>query len=78
MTNRTLGILELVLAGAAATGSVLRWVAARSTEVVAPILPGEPSRSTITYDPSTIGVAVFLAMVAGLLLVAGVGRLRQG
>ena len=78
MRNRTLGILELVLAGAAAMGCVLSWVAARSTEVVAPILPGEPARSSITYDPAMIGVAVFLAMGAGLLLVAGVGRLRQG
>ena len=78
MTNRTLGILELVLAGAAAMGCALSWVAARSTEVAPPILPGEPTRSSFVYDPSMIGMAVVLAMVAGLLLVAGVSRLRQG
>jgi hypothetical protein len=73
---RTLAILQLVLAGAAAAGAVLTWLAAGSVELVAPILAGEPSKSTVVYDPGLIALALILATVAGVLAVAGVVRLR--
>jgi hypothetical protein len=75
--NRTLAILELVLAGAAAAGAVSTWLAAGSFELVAPILDGEPSKSTVVYDPGLIAMALILATVAGVLAVAGVVRLRR-
>jgi hypothetical protein len=47
-------------------------------EVVAPILDGEPSKSTVVYYPPWIGLAVFLAGVAGVAAVSGAARLRRG
>ena len=77
MKNRTLAILQLVLAAAAAAGGVLTWLAAGSVEVVAPILVGEPQRSTVVYAPGMIALALILATVAGVLAVAGLVRLRS-
>jgi hypothetical protein len=74
---RTLAILQLVLAGAAAAGAVLTWLAAGSVEVVAPILTGEPSKSTVVYDPGLIALALILATLGGVLAVAGAARLRN-
>jgi hypothetical protein len=75
--NRTLAILQLVLAGVAAVGAVLSWLAASSWEVVAPVLDGEPSKSTVVYDPGLIAMALILATVAGLFAVAGTVRLGR-
>jgi hypothetical protein len=75
--NRTLAILQLVLAGAAAAGAALSWLAAGSLELVAPVLDGEPSKATVVYDPGLIAVALILATAAGVLAVAGVVRLRS-
>jgi hypothetical protein len=75
--TRTLAILQLVLAGAAAAGAVLTWLAAGSVELVAPILAGEPSKSTVVYDPGLIALALILATLGGVLAVAGVARLRS-
>jgi hypothetical protein len=77
VTNRNIAAIQLVLAAAAAVGCVLSWVAARSSEVVAPILPGEPTKSSMVYHPPMIALALFLAAVAGVLVVAGVARLRR-
>lgn len=71
-------IVELVLAAAAVIGSVASWLSARSTEAVAPVIPGEPSKSAVVYDPSMISLALLLATVAGVLIVLGVARLRRG
>jgi hypothetical protein len=71
-----LALVQLVLAGAAATGAVSAWVAAGSLEVVAPVLAGEPSKSSVVYQPGLIALALILATVAGLLAVAGLVRLR--
>ena len=42
-----LALVQLVLAGAAAAGAGLAWVAAGSLEVAAPVLEGEPSKSSM-------------------------------
>jgi hypothetical protein len=78
VTNRKLAVVELAVAAAAAVGCVLSWFASRSLEVVAPILDGEPSKSTVVYYPPWIGLAVFLAGVAGVAAVSGAARLRRG
>jgi hypothetical protein len=77
VTNRAAAVFELVLAAAAAVGCVLTWVSARSVEVVAPILEGEPSKSTFVYDPSNIAWALLFAAAAGLLAIAGAARLQR-
>ncbi|TPG31483.1 hypothetical protein [Mycolicibacterium hodleri] len=74
---RTRATVEIVLAVLAAAGCVLCWLAARSVGVAAPVIPSEPSMATVTYDPSLIVMAVFLATVAGVLAVLGVARLRR-
>jgi hypothetical protein len=68
--------VELVLAVVAAVGCVLSWLAARSTVVVAPVLDGEPSTTSLVYSPPLLVLATFLATVAGVLVVIGVARLR--
>lgn len=78
MTSRTVGAVQLALAALAAVGCVLSWVSARSLEVVAPILDGEPTRASLVYDPSLITLSLFLAAAAGMAAVAGFARLRRG
>jgi hypothetical protein len=75
--HRTLALLQLVLAGAAMVGAVSTWLAAGSAELVAPVLTGEPSKSTVVYAPGLLALALLLASVAGVLAVAGVIRLRR-
>lgn len=75
--NRMIAVVQLAVAVAAALGCVLCWFASRSWEVVAPIIEGEPAKSSLVYDPPWIGLAVFLAAVAGVTAVSGVARLRR-
>ncbi|MGV0721233.1 hypothetical protein ABQF17_08650 [Mycolicibacterium elephantis] len=66
----------LVLAVAAALGCVLSWLAASSTVVVAPVLEGEPSTTSVVYDAPLLGLSLVLATAAGVLAVLGLARLR--
>jgi hypothetical protein len=75
--RRPLAYAQLALAAVALVGTVLAWVAAGSSEVVAPVTAGEPSQTTVVYDPGLIALALLLATVAGVLAVAGVARLRS-
>ena len=68
---------ELVLAVVAAVGSVLSWLAASSTVVAAPVLDGEPQTASVVYSPPLLVLALFLATVAGVLVVLAVARLRH-
>lgn len=70
--------IEILLAVAAALGSVVSWLAASSAEMAAPVAAHEPSMPTTAYDPSMIALAVLLATVAGVFTVLGVARLRRG
>lgn len=74
---KTRAVVQLVLAGIAAVGCVTSWLAARSSEIAAPVIPTEPSMPTAVYDPSLIVLAVALATVAGVLTVLGVAALRR-
>ena len=69
--------VELVLAVIAAAGCVLSWLAASSTVVVAPVLEGEPQTASVVYSPPLLVLALFLATVAGVLVVLAVARLRR-
>jgi hypothetical protein len=77
VNTRTRATIELVLAGVAAIGTVACWLAAASTVVVAPILPTEPAKTSVVYSPTLIALAFLLAILAGVLAVVGVVRLRR-
>lgn len=77
MTTRVRAIVELVLAAAALIGCGLSWLAAKSTADVAPVIAGEPSKTSNVYDPSMITLSLLLVTVAGVLLVVGVARWRR-
>jgi hypothetical protein len=71
-------VIELLVAGGAAAGCVLSWLAAGTTVAVAPILPGEPSTTSIVYSAPLLVLSLLLATVAGVLAVLAVARLRRG
>jgi hypothetical protein len=68
----------LMLALVAAAGCVLSWLAASTTVVVAPVLDGEPMTSSVVYSPPLLVLSLFLATVAGVLVVVGIARSRRG
>jgi hypothetical protein len=74
---RMRAVLELLLAGAAAAGSVLSWLAASSTVEVAPVLEGEPMTTSVVYSAPLLVLSLLLATVAGVCVVLGVARLRR-
>lgn len=78
MNARRRALLEMVLAVAAAVGCVASWVAARRPATAAPITPGEPETVVTVYSAPLLVLALLLAMVAGVLIVVGVARLRRG
>jgi hypothetical protein len=69
--------VELVLAVVAAAGCVLSWLAASSTVVVAPVLEGEPQTASVQYSAPLLVLSLFLATVAGVLVVVAAARLRR-
>jgi len=77
MTNRLRATIELVLAAVALIGSVVSWLAADSTADVAPVIAGEPAKTSTVYDPSLVTLALLLVTIAGVLLVVGMARLRR-
>jgi len=70
-------VVELVLALAAAAGSVVSWLASISTVDVPPIIDGEPVTISTVYSPPLLTLSLLLATVAGVLAVLGVARLRR-
>ncbi|MGW0161959.1 hypothetical protein ACWDUN_21875 [Mycobacterium sp. NPDC003323] len=73
---RRTAVIQLAVAVVALIGSVLSWLAARSTEQLPPVLDGEPSMTTVIYYPPLIVLALALVTVAGVLAVLGIARLR--
>jgi hypothetical protein len=69
--------VELVLAVVAAAGCVLSWLAASSTVVVAPVLEGEPQTASVQYSAPLLVLSLFLATVAGVLVVVAAARMRR-
>ncbi|HYJ54630.1 MAG TPA: hypothetical protein VEX40_03725 [Mycobacterium sp.] len=71
-------VVELIVAGCAAVGSVLSWLAASSQVVVAPVLEGEPSTTSVVYYAPLLTLSLLLVTASGVLGVLGVSRLRRG
>jgi hypothetical protein len=69
-------VVELLLAVVAAVGSVLSWLGASSTVVVAPVLDGEPMTTSMVYSPPMLVLSLVLATIAGGLAVVGIAQLR--
>lgn len=77
MTPRYRAILELALACAALLGAGLSWPASHHTVVVAPIADGQPSTTSLVYDPQLLMLTLVLLTSAGVLAVIGIARLRR-
>ncbi|MFN8102327.1 MAG: hypothetical protein U0Q20_12130 [Mycobacterium sp.] len=77
MTPSARAVVQLILAVAAVAGCVWSWLAAQSPAVVAPVAEGQPSTTSILYDPALVALALVLAGVAGVLAVLGVANLRR-
>jgi hypothetical protein len=78
MSARYRAILELGLAFAALICSGLTWGHSHHTVTVAPIANGQPSTTSLTYDPQLLLLTLVLLTTAGVLAVIGTARLRRG
>lgn len=76
-SGRIVAAGALVLAVLAAVGSVVSWLAATSIADVAPMIPGEPVKTSVLYDPSFVTLSLLLATLAGVLAVVGTARWRR-
>ena len=65
------------MACAALVGAGVSWVHARRTVGVAPIADGQPSTTTLVYDPQLLLLTMVLVTTAGVLTVIGVAKLRR-
>ncbi|OBG00859.1 hypothetical protein [Mycolicibacter sinensis] len=71
------GVVELILAGAAAAGCAASWLNVRYLVLVAPVTDGEPATLSVAYHPRMVLLALLLATAAGVLAVVGIARLRR-
>ncbi|HEY3997056.1 MAG TPA: hypothetical protein VGM40_13960 [Mycobacterium sp.] len=78
MSARFRVVIELALACVALAGGLLSWAGSHQTVAVAPIADGQPSTTSLIYDPQLLLLAVILLTSAGVLAVAGFARLRRG
>ncbi|OBF67762.1 hypothetical protein A5753_03285 [Mycobacterium sp. 852002-51971_SCH5477799-a] len=77
MSPRNRAILELGLACVALICSALSWLHSHHTVTVAPIANGQPSTTSLTYDPQLLLLTLVLLTSAGVLAVVGYARLRR-
>jgi hypothetical protein len=70
-------LFELALACAALVGAGVSWLHTRSTIDVAPVAEGQPVTLSVVYHPQQLVLTLFLVMVAGVLAVVGMARLRR-
>ncbi len=77
MIGRYRALLELAFALGALAGAGVTWSHARHTVGVAPIADGQPSTTSLVYDPQQLLLTMLLVTVAGVLLVVGAARLRR-
>jgi hypothetical protein len=68
-------VAELILAGLALVGVGASWLNARHIVAVGPITDGQPSTTSLVYNPQLLLLAMLLAMIAGVLAVVGIARL---
>ena len=77
MNPRSRAMLELGLACVALICSGLSWWHSHHMVTVAPIANGEPSTTSLTYDPQLLLLTLVLLTSAGVLAVIGAARLRR-
>ncbi|OBJ06504.1 hypothetical protein [Mycobacterium sp. 1465703.0] len=77
MNARHRALFELGLACAALVCSGLSWSHSRHTVSVAPIADGQPSTTSLVYDPQLLLLTLVLLTSAGVLAVVGAARLRR-
>jgi hypothetical protein len=77
MNARYRAIVELGLACAAFVCSGLSWWHSHHTVSVAPIADGQPSTTSVVYDPQLLLLTLVLLTTAGVLAVIGGARLRR-
>jgi NO-binding membrane sensor protein with MHYT domain len=70
-------LVELGLAFAALVGAAVSWLHARYTVGVAPVADGQPSATSLVYDPQLLLLTMVLATTAGVLAVVGMAGLRR-
>lgn len=70
-------VLELGVACAALVGSGVSWSHSHHTVVVAPIADGQPSTTSVVYDPQLLLLTLVLLSTAGVLAVIGTARVRR-
>ena len=75
MIARYRAVVELGLALAALVGVGVSWSHARHVVGVAPITDGQPSTTSLVYDPELLLLAMLLAIIAGVLAVLGAAQL---
>ena len=73
----TRATIELIVAGAALVCSGLTWSHSHHTVSVAPIADGQPSTTSLVYDPQLLLLTLVLLTTAGVLAVIGIARLRR-
>jgi NO-binding membrane sensor protein with MHYT domain len=75
--GRLRALVELALAAAALLGAGVCWLHARQPRGVAPVAEGQPATTSLVYDPQLLLLTMLLAIIAGVLAVVGVARLRR-
>ncbi|OBK74239.1 hypothetical protein [Mycobacterium sp. 1165178.9] len=70
-------MLELGLACVALICSGLSWRHSHHMVTVAPIASGQPSTTSLTYDPQLLLLTLVLLTGAGVLAIVGIARLRR-
>jgi NO-binding membrane sensor protein with MHYT domain len=75
--SRFLGLLELAVAVAALAAAGVSWSHASHPVAVAPIADGQPTTTSLVYDPQLLLLTLVLATIAGVLAVLGTARLRR-
>lgn len=70
-------LVELGLACTALVGAGATWVHSSRTVRVGPIAEGQPSTTSLVYDPQLLLLTMLLLTTAGVLAVVGVARLRR-
>jgi hypothetical protein len=68
-------VIQLVLAALALAGAVLTGLQSRSVVYVAPVADGQPSTTSVAFDPPLMLLTWGLVTAAGVLAVLGVAGL---
>ena len=77
MIARYRASIEVGLACAALVGAGVSWSQSHHTVTVAPIADGQPSTTSLVYDPQLLLLALLLLTTAGVLAVVGTARLLR-